>query len=212
MTFNYNKTKWLKRYIQSKSHSLLFLVPLFMVQGTVYAQFSTHQDRIDGVYFNIEQFIKNEPETVGFRIYDTSKKKAGLNLLLRDKRYCSFEIEIDGLADEIWGFAVEGKSYINYEGCYFPIAQYGELCTFYFLHKSTIHSMNTDQGWNTSEKTYIEEKVLVRAPMRFWISGRTTSRLLRSSSLTPISRIKRSRKKKLAYTLLNTIDGTHSAN
>ncbi len=159
MELDYDIIESLETRVLNKQFSLLFLILIFITQATSYGQIDN--DRMDGVYLNIDQYIKNEPETVEFHIYNKSKSEASIWEIFREKSYCLIGVEAGVPAYEIWGFAMHGKSYINYDDCYFPILQYGELSTFYFLEKTTTRLRSLEANYFTLVNTDIEEKVLL---------------------------------------------------
>ncbi len=124
-------TKPLKISIPNKQLKFLLSALLFIAQFTV-THGQINNDRVDGVYLNIDQYISNEPDAVGFRVYDKSDPESSLERPHLQRSFCTMVVETEESVDDVWGFALDGRAFVKYQGCYFPIGQVGQLSTFYY--------------------------------------------------------------------------------
>ncbi len=110
----------------------LLILTLLITANTYITYGQTKRDRVEGVYLNIDQFIKNEPEAIGFRLHDKSDPESTIERPHLQRRFCSIAVETEEPVEDVWGFAIEGRAFIKHKNCYFPISQFGRLCTFYY--------------------------------------------------------------------------------
>ncbi|MEM7109278.1 MAG: hypothetical protein AAF519_13725 [Bacteroidota bacterium] len=118
-------------------------------------------DRLNGFYLNVEQFVKNQPVKMGFHIYDKFKPQTSSfgSFVLRGG--CYIGVATDEPVGEIWGFTLEGESYINHYGCYYRIVLHGGLCTYYYFEKSIVQYRQPTEDFRAHKTPKVQEKVLV---------------------------------------------------
>ncbi|MEM6361613.1 MAG: hypothetical protein AAF731_16085 [Bacteroidota bacterium] len=172
------------------------LLNSFWILGIiVYGQ--AKNDRLDGFYISVNQFVKNQPSKTGFHIYEKSKPPTSSFGAFVLKEGCFIGVATDEPVGEIWGFTLDGKSYINHNGCYYRIVQHGQLCTYYYLESSIVQYKRPTEDFHAHKTPKVQEKVLVASTGEILDKRANVRRIIEIIKSDPDFRDKRISKKKI---------------
>lgn len=161
------------------------------------AQGQAKNDRLEGFYLSVNDFIKNEPSKIAFHVYEKSKPPNSSFGSFVLKSGCFIGVSTDEPVGEIWGFTLEGQSFISHYGCFYRIVQYGELCTFYYLERSIVEYKRPTEDFHAHKTPKVQEKVLVASTGEVLDKKANIRRIIEIIKSDSYFQDKRIRKKKI---------------